>query len=48
MKEIKFTFEREEDYNNFINNLLAGMLPEVGIIEVDETSINVVIKNLEK
>ena len=47
MKEIKFTFEKEEDYNDFIKNLLQDMSPEVGETTVDETSINVVIKNLK-
>jgi hypothetical protein len=46
MKEIKFIFEEETDYNDFIKNLLETMEPKVGEAIVDDTTITVIIKNL--
>ena len=47
MKEIKFIFEKEEDYNNFIKNLLQDMSSEVGETVVDDNTITVIIKDLK-
>lgn len=47
MKEIKFTFEKEEDYIYFINNVLNSFTADNGDIEQDETSVNIIVKNIK-
>jgi hypothetical protein len=47
MKEIKFIFEEETDYNDFVKNLLETMSPKVGETIVDDTTITVIIKDLK-
>ena len=46
MKEIRFNFENQEDYDYFIKNVLVSFTKENGDVVEDENTINILIKNL--